>query len=176
MFDAEEAGAPVHVHWQQSLSQLLSPPAFPPLQNPPLTSYHLCEQVPFFIACEFYKNGTKANAHHVTKVCELVDGYLVWLVFLVVVDNEAELAFSVLLAILQLVVDFHLVALWNQTCNNENDGTVDERWNHRFMETALGSAGAEKAKKMAEAMGCGGMADSINEIAQSFVGDYMHTF
>ncbi|KAF8176447.1 hypothetical protein K438DRAFT_1979233 [Mycena galopus ATCC 62051] len=159
MFDAEEAGAPVHVHWQQSLSQRKADYYALTVDN--ITT------VPFFIACEFYKNSTKANAHHVTKVCELVDGYLVWLVFLVGVDNEAELAFSVLLAILQLVVDFHLVALWNQTCNNENDGTVDERWNHRFMETALGSAGAEKAKKMAEAMGCGGMVDSINEIAQS---------
>ncbi|KAF8142682.1 hypothetical protein K438DRAFT_1994682 [Mycena galopus ATCC 62051] len=32
------------------------------------------EQVFFFIACEYHKNSTKANPHHVTNVCELGDG------------------------------------------------------------------------------------------------------
>jgi hypothetical protein len=35
---------------------------------------HAGEQVQFFIAAEYYKNSTKANPNHITKVGELVEG------------------------------------------------------------------------------------------------------
>ncbi|KAF8176428.1 hypothetical protein K438DRAFT_1979216 [Mycena galopus ATCC 62051] len=147
VFDAEEAGAPVHVHWQQNLSQRKADYYALTVDN--ITTG---EQVPFFIACELYKNSTKANAHHVTKVCDLVDGEG----YKMKVDNKLQYG--------------------QKNAEGELRFVVYHDQEHKPYQTALGSAGAEKAKKMAEAMGCGGMADSINEIAQSFVGDYMHTF
>ncbi|KAF8144189.1 hypothetical protein K438DRAFT_1783062 [Mycena galopus ATCC 62051] len=152
IFDAEQAGAPVHVQWQQNLAQRKADYYALAVDN--ITTG---EQVPFFIACEFYKNSTKENANHVTKVCELVDGEG----YKMKVDNKLQYGQKNAQGELRFVV-YH----------------DEERkpYQHRFMETALGSAGAEKAKKIAEAMGVGAIGNTVNDLAQAFVGDYMHTF
>ncbi|KAF7358338.1 hypothetical protein MVEN_00883400 [Mycena venus] len=69
LFNAESAGAPVHVSWQQNLSQRTA-------DYYALTADNITtgEQVPFFIAAEYYKSSTKANPNHITKIGELVEG------------------------------------------------------------------------------------------------------
>jgi len=47
---------------------------------------------------------------------------------------------------------------------------------HRFVETALASAGAGKAQELATKMGFGAIGDQVGTFAKSFVGDYLHTF
>ena len=47
---------------------------------------------------------------------------------------------------------------------------------HRFLETALGSTGAAKAKEIAEKFGQGAIAGTVTDLAKNFVGDYLRTF
>lgn len=54
--------------------------------------------------------------------------------------------------------------------------TERKPFQHRFIETALGSAAAGKAKEVAEKLGGGSIAGNISDIAKNFVGDYLHTF
>lgn len=54
--------------------------------------------------------------------------------------------------------------------------TERKPYQHRFIETALGSAVAGKAKEVAGIMGQGSTAGSITDLAKNFVGDYLHTF
>ncbi|KAJ7855661.1 hypothetical protein B0H13DRAFT_1902995 [Mycena leptocephala] len=70
LFDAEIAGAPVHVNWQQNMSQRKA-------DYYALTAKNIItgEQVPSFIAAEYYKSSMKANTSHITKVAELVEGH-----------------------------------------------------------------------------------------------------
>ncbi|KAG9688403.1 hypothetical protein KCU90_g21804, partial [Aureobasidium melanogenum] len=60
---------PVTVQWSQNLSQRTA-------QYFALVADNIStgEQVPFFIAAEFYKTSTAANPNHITKVGQLVDG------------------------------------------------------------------------------------------------------
>lgn len=50
------------------------------------------------------------------------------------------------------------------------------RIQHRFIETALGSAGLGKANAIAEKMGFGAIGDQVGSFAKNFIGDYLHTF
>ncbi|GJE91737.1 hypothetical protein PsYK624_078880 [Phanerochaete sordida] len=49
-------------------------------------------------------------------------------------------------------------------------------YQHRFIETSLGSLGANIAQKVAGVFGYGGTADIAKTIASAYVGDYLHTF
>lgn len=49
-------------------------------------------------------------------------------------------------------------------------------YQHRFMETALGSAVTKSAKKVAEALGQGELANNVSKIAANYVGDFLKTF
>lgn len=49
-------------------------------------------------------------------------------------------------------------------------------YQHRFVETAIGSAVAGKAKKFAEALGQGNIAGDVSALAKNYVGDYLHDF
>ncbi|GJE91736.1 hypothetical protein PsYK624_078870 [Phanerochaete sordida] len=49
-------------------------------------------------------------------------------------------------------------------------------YQHRFVETSLGSLGAGVITKIAGAFGYGGKADIAKNVASCFVGDYLHTF
>ncbi|KAJ7855346.1 hypothetical protein B0H13DRAFT_2357966 [Mycena leptocephala] len=136
-FDAEGAGAPVHVNWQQNMSQRKA-------DYYALTADNITtgEQVPFFIAAEYYKSSTKANPSHITKVGELVEGegYKLKLRFIVYHDKERK------------------------------------PYQHRFIETAVGSATAGKAAEMAKAFGVGVVGDQIMDHLKGIVGDSLHTF
>lgn len=50
--------------------------------------------------------------------------YLVWFALLIVVHNETKLALSILLAVLQPIVDFQFIALF--LTSNENSGTTSK--------------------------------------------------
>ncbi|KAF7354338.1 hypothetical protein MVEN_01122300 [Mycena venus] len=69
LFNAESAGALVHVNWQQNLSQRKA-------DYYALTADNITtgEQVPFFIAAEYYKSSMAANPNHITKIGELIEG------------------------------------------------------------------------------------------------------
>lgn len=49
-------------------------------------------------------------------------------------------------------------------------------YQHRFIETALGSTVSKKAKKVAEMLGQGSITGDISSLAANFVGDYLKTF
>lgn len=49
-------------------------------------------------------------------------------------------------------------------------------YQHRFIETALGSAAAGKAQEVAKQFGQGGIAGNVAELAKNFVGDFLRTF
>lgn len=49
-------------------------------------------------------------------------------------------------------------------------------YQHRFIETALGSAAAGKAQEVAKQLGQGSVAGSIADLAKNFVGDFLRTF
>lgn len=49
-------------------------------------------------------------------------------------------------------------------------------YQHRFIETALGSTATNMTKKVAEALGQGENANNVSQIAANYVGDYLKTF
>ncbi|KAJ6475585.1 hypothetical protein C8R45DRAFT_1102861 [Mycena sanguinolenta] len=225
VFGADCAESLVHIHWQQDFAQRKADYYALTVDN--ITTG---ETVPFFIAAEYYKNSTKANAHHITKVAELVDGALALhryfplcydpiltslaegykmkvdnklqygqknaegeLRFVVYHDQEHKpyqvsvvaitvicalasfAAFPPLLPFLSLAL-LPAVPAAPYSIPFISPSLLEFRLLHRFMETALGSAGAAKAQQIAAAMGFGAVGDSVNDLAQAFVGDYMHTF
>ncbi|KAJ6458008.1 hypothetical protein C8R45DRAFT_943021 [Mycena sanguinolenta] len=152
LFSTDSAESLVHINWQQNFAQRKADYYALTVDN--ITTG---ETVPFFIAAEYYKNSTKANAHHITKVAELVDGEG----YKMKVDSKLQYGQKNAQGELRFVV-YH---------DQEH-----MPYQHRFMETAIGSAGAAKAQQIASAMGFGEIGGRVNELAQAFVGDYMHTF
>ena len=69
LFDAEALGKPNTVTWSQNLSTRTA-------QYYPLTADNITtgEQCPIFIAAEYYKDSTKANPKHVSRIGELAPG------------------------------------------------------------------------------------------------------
>ncbi|TKX27034.1 hypothetical protein C1H76_0789 [Elsinoe australis] len=151
IFDAENAGQPLTVKWSQNLSERTA-------QYYGLTVDNITtgEQARIFIAAEYYKNSTKANPKHVTKF-QLVDGegYQVRL------DNNFQYGQKNAEGELRFIV-YH---------DQER-----KPYQHRFIETALGSAGLGKANVIAEKMGFGAIGDQVGSFAKNFIGDYLHTF
>ena len=49
-------------------------------------------------------------------------------------------------------------------------------YQHRFIETALGSMAAGKAQEIAKKLGQGSVAGSVADLAKNFVGDFLCTF
>ncbi|KIK58095.1 hypothetical protein GYMLUDRAFT_45654 [Collybiopsis luxurians FD-317 M1] len=152
LFDAEVAGKPVKVNWQQSLAQRNAD--YYALTADNITTGN---QVPFFIAAEYYKNSTKANPNHITKVGELIEGEG----YKLKVDGKLQYGQKNAQGELRFVV-YH----------------DEERkpYQHRFIETAVGSATAGKTQEMAKAFGLGAAGDQIMDHLKAIVGDYLHTF
>ncbi|KAJ7855347.1 hypothetical protein B0H13DRAFT_2357967 [Mycena leptocephala] len=152
LFDAESAGAPVHVNWQQNMSQRKA-------DYYALTADNITtgEQVPFFIAAEYYKSSTKANPSHITKVGELVEGEG----YKLKVNDRLQYGQRNPQGELRFIV-YH---------DKER-----RPYQHRFIETAVGSATAGKAAEMAKAFGVGAAGDQIMDHLKCIVGDYLHTF
>ncbi|KAF7981954.1 hypothetical protein HWV62_30749 [Athelia sp. TMB] len=160
----------VHIQWQQDLSArsadyfALTVDNITTGQQQSLLSIFKTdasvftgEQVPFFIAAEFYKNSTKANAKHISKVGteEPGEGYKI------TVDSNLQYGQKNAAGELRFVV-YH--------------DKARKPYQHRFIETAVGSAGAGKAQEIAKSFGFGGIGDTAGNLAKSFVGDYLHTF
>ncbi|KAJ7506041.1 hypothetical protein B0H11DRAFT_2219966 [Mycena galericulata] len=152
LFSAESAGAPVHVNWQQNLSQRKA-------DYYALTADNITtgEQVPFFIAAEYYKSSTVANPNHITKVGELVEGEG----YKFKVNDKLQHGQKNAQGELRFIV-YH---------DKER-----KPYQHRFIETAVGSATAGKAAEMAKAFGLGAVGDQIMDNLKGIVGDYLHTF
>ncbi|KAJ6582526.1 hypothetical protein DFH09DRAFT_1360408 [Mycena vulgaris] len=152
LFNSESAGAPVHVNWQQKLSQRKA-------DYYALTADNITtgEQVPFFIAAEYYESSTKANPNHITKVGELIhgEGYKLR------VDDRLQYGQKNAQGQLRFII-YH---------DKER-----KPYQHRFIETAVGSATAGKAAEMAKAFGVGAVGDQIMDGLKGFVADYLHTF
>ena len=47
---------------------------------------------------------------------------------------------------------------------------------HRFIETAIGSAAGNKASEIAKAFGASDVSDAVHIVAKDIVGDYLRTF
>ncbi|KAJ7766226.1 hypothetical protein B0H16DRAFT_1454112 [Mycena metata] len=152
LFDGDSAGAPVHVNWQQNLSQRKA-------DYYALTADNITtgEQVPFFIAAEYYKSTTTANPNHITKVGQLVagEGYKLK------VDDRLQYGQKNAQGELRFII-YH---------DKER-----KPYQHRFIETAVGSATAGKAAQMAKAFGVGNVGNQIMDNFKGFIGDYLHTF
>ncbi|KAJ7086989.1 hypothetical protein C8R44DRAFT_752399 [Mycena epipterygia] len=161
LFDAESAGAPVHVNWQQNLSQRKA-------DYYALTADNITtgEQVPFFIAAEYYKSSTKANPSHITKVGELVEGEG----YKLKVNDRLQYGQKNAQGELRFIV-YH-----DKERKPYQRRETDGEHKHRFIETAVGSATAGKAAEMAKAFGVGAAGDQIMDQLKAIVGDYLHTF
>ncbi|KAJ7878046.1 hypothetical protein B0H13DRAFT_2346835 [Mycena leptocephala] len=148
LFDAESAGAPVHVNWQQNMSQRKA-------DYYALTADNITtgEQVPFFIAAEYYKSSTKANPNHITKVGELVEGEG----YKLKVNDRLQYGQKNAQGELRFIV-YH--------DKERKPYQVDRCW---FCD---GRQGAE----MAKAFGVGAAGDQIMDHLKAIVGDYLHTF
>ncbi|KAJ7120321.1 hypothetical protein C8R44DRAFT_623619 [Mycena epipterygia] len=153
LFDAESAGAPVHVNWQQNLYQRKAD--YYALTADNITTGLVA--VPFFIAAEYYKSSTKANPSHITKVGELVEGEG----YKLKVNDRLQYGQKNAQGELRFIV-YH---------DKER-----KPYQHRFIETAVGSATAGKAAEMAKAFGVGAAGDQIMDQLKAIVGDYLHTF
>jgi len=147
-----EDNKPVTVSWSQNLSNRTAQYYALIVDN--ATSG---ESVNFFIAAEYYKSSTVANPNHVTKVGQLVEGEG----YKLHVDDRLQYGQKNSSGELRFVV-FH---------DKER-----KPYQHRFIETALGSAGADKASKLAATFGYGGAVDLASKIGKDFIGDYLHTF
>ncbi|KAJ7779478.1 hypothetical protein DFH07DRAFT_950539 [Mycena maculata] len=152
LFSAETAGAPVHVNWQQNLSQRKA-------DYYALTADNITtgEQVPFFIAAEYYKTSTQANPNHITKVGKLVDGEG----YKLKVNDRLQYGQKNTEGELRFIV-YH---------DKER-----KPYQHRFIETAVGSATEGKTREMAKAFGFGAAGDQIMDHLKAIVGDYLNTF
>lgn len=53
---------------------------------------------------------------------------------------------------------------------------TDGKHQHRFIESAVGSATAGKPAEMAKAFGVGGASDQIMDHLKAYVSDYLHPF
>ncbi|GAB7354329.1 hypothetical protein MBLNU459_g4842t2 [Dothideomycetes sp. NU459] len=150
LFDAENKA--VSIKWSQNLAQRTA-------QYYALVADNATtgEQVPFFIAAEYYKTSTINNPNHITKVGQLVDGEG----YKIKVDGRLQYGQKNAQGELRFVV-YH---------DKER-----RPFQHRFIETALGSAAAGKATELAKGFGLGDVAGSVAAIAANFVGDYMHDF
>ena len=51
-----------------------------------------------------------------------------------------------------------------------------EPYQHRFLETALGSMAVDKAKLIVERLGQGAIGGEISSLLKNIVGDYLRTF
>ncbi|KAF7348978.1 hypothetical protein MVEN_01418700 [Mycena venus] len=152
LFNAESAGALVHVNWQQNMSQRKA-------DYYALTADNITtgEQVPFFIAAEYYKTSMAANPNHITKVGELIEGEG----YKLKVDNRFQYGQKNAQGELRFVV-YH---------DKER-----KPYQHHFIETAVGSVTAGKAAEMAKMFGVGSAGNQIMSQVKAFVGDYLHTF
>ncbi|KAF7973454.1 hypothetical protein HWV62_30807 [Athelia sp. TMB] len=154
----------VHIQWQQDLSARSADYFALTVDN--ITTG---EQVPFFIAAEFYKNSTKANAKHISKVGTEEPGEEYLLTgsianaegYKITVDSNLQYGQKNAAGELRFVV-YH--------------DTSRKPYQHRFIETAVASAGAGKAQEIAKSFGFGAIGDTAGNLAKSFVGDYLHTF
>ncbi|KAF7973431.1 hypothetical protein HWV62_15116 [Athelia sp. TMB] len=168
----------VHIQWQQDLSArsadyfALTVDNITTGQQQTLlsifktdASFSTGEQVPFFIAAEFYKNSTKANAKHISKVGTEEPGVTGMVTnaegYKITVDSNLQYGQKNAAGELRFVV-YH--------------DKARKPYQHRFIETAVGSAGAGKAQEIAKSFGFGAIGDSAGNLAKSFVGDYLHTF
>ncbi|RXW19814.1 hypothetical protein EST38_g6026 [Candolleomyces aberdarensis] len=117
----------------------------------------LSEQFPFFIAAEFYRDSTHAHPKHITKVGELIEGEG----YKLRVDSKLQYGQKNADGDLRFVV-YH---------DKER-----RPFQHRFIETAIGSAGAGMAQELVKAFGYSASGDQIAAFLKNFVGDYLHTF
>ncbi|KAJ7264109.1 hypothetical protein B0H12DRAFT_1068887 [Mycena haematopus] len=151
-FDAECAESLVHVKWQQDFTQRKADYYALSVDNITTGEFSTSSSPP-----PSFVSFTKANAHHITKAAELVEGEG----YKMRVDDKLQYGQKNGDGELRFVV-YH---------DKEH-----KPYQHRFVETALGSAGAGKATEIATALGFGAVGDRVNDLAQAFVGDYLHTF
>ncbi|KAJ7862429.1 hypothetical protein B0H13DRAFT_1900078 [Mycena leptocephala] len=140
LFDAESAGAPVHVNWQQNMSQRKADYYALTADNITTGSFLHRRRV-----IQEQHEG-EPEPHHQgrrTRRGRLQYGQK---------NAQGELRFIV----------YH---------DKER-----KPYQHRFIETAVGSATAGKAAEMAKAFGVGAAGDQIMDHLKAIVGDNLHTF
>ncbi|KAF9037141.1 hypothetical protein BJ165DRAFT_1558934 [Panaeolus papilionaceus] len=152
LFDAEAANKLFHITWSQSLATRNADYYLVTADN--ITTG---TQFPFFIAAEYYKSSTSANPNHITRVGQLLPGEG----YKLKVGNSLQYGQKNAAGELRFVV-YH---------DKER-----KPYQHRFIETAVGSASATKAQELAKSFGYGAIGDQVGSLAKNFVGDYLHTF
>ncbi|KAF9041622.1 hypothetical protein BJ165DRAFT_1548456 [Panaeolus papilionaceus] len=152
LFDVEAANKLFHITWSQNLATRNADYYLVTADN--ITTG---TQVPCFIAAEYYKTSTSANPNHINRVGQLLPGEGCKLK----VNNALQYGQKNAAGELRFVV-YH---------DKER-----KPYQHRFIETAVGSATATKAQELAKSFGYGGIGDQVGNLAKNFVGDYLHTF
>lgn len=152
LFDAEALGSPTTVTWSQNLATRTA--LYYPLTVDNITTG---EQFAFFIAAEFYKSSTSANPNHITRVGQLLPGE----------GYKLQIGSSLQYGQKNTQGDMRFVVYHDKE---------RKPYQHRFIETALGSTAAKQAKAVAEKLGQGSIAGDISRLAANFVGDFLKTF
>lgn len=171
LFNAEDLGKPSTVTWSQNLSTRTA--QYYPLVVDIITTGEQCS---LFIAAEFYKTSTANNPKHVSRVGELLPG-----------GNDNE--FSPLNRFLIMFIEGYKLRIDSNMQYGQKNIQGELRflvyhdkerkpYQHRFIETALGSAAAGKAQEVAKQFlgEAGGIAGSVADLAKNFVGDFLRTF
>lgn len=186
LFDAETAGKPSTVDWSQNHSTHTA--TYYPLAVDNITTG---EQCALFIAAELYKSTTTANPKHITHVGTLVSGGKVQ-------RNNPTLTpisrnpFTKVYILSK--TEGYKMTIDSSFQYGQKNAKGDLRflvyhdkerrpYQHRFIETALGSTIASGAKKTAELLGkgvspvdVGAITTKVTTIAKQFVGDYLRDF
>ncbi|KAF3764070.1 hypothetical protein M406DRAFT_356417 [Cryphonectria parasitica EP155] len=157
LFDGEALGPALTVKWQQNFSARQA--QYYRVEANDLTNN---ETVPLFIAAEWYKNATKDNPNHISKIGETEPGEG----YKVKIDGRFQYG--------------------QKNGQGENRFVIyhdKERkpYQHRFIETAVLSTLAKSGEGAADKV-CGvfglpaGSAANVTDTVKCYIGDYLHTF
>lgn len=168
LFNAEALGQPSTVTWSQNFSTRTAEYYTLVVDN--ITTGQQC---PLFIAAEFYKTSTGSNPKHVSKVGELLP--------------SGNHNFSPPYSLPDNVFEGYKLRVDSNIQYGQKNAKGELRflvyhdkdrkpYQHRFLETALGSAAAGKAQEIAKLLGRGDVAVSVADLAKNFVGEFLRTF
>ncbi|KAH8678490.1 hypothetical protein BX600DRAFT_431765 [Xylariales sp. PMI_506] len=156
-FDAGNVGPVLTVKWQQNFVARQA-------QYYGIEAYNKNteETVSLFIAAEWYKNSTKDNSRHVSKIGEAIPGEG----YQITIDDRFQYG--------------------QKNAEGENRFVIyhdKERtpYQHRFIETSVLSTLAKSGEGAADKI-CGrfglpaGSASSVTDTVKCYIGDYLHTF
>ncbi|KAK3689834.1 hypothetical protein B0T22DRAFT_491191 [Podospora appendiculata] len=157
LFDGEALGPALTVKWQQSFSQRSEPYYRVTADN--ITTGEVLQ---LFIAAEWFKSSTAANANHISKIATLVPGEG----YKITVDERFQFGQK------NAQGEARFLVLHDKTRTP---------YQHRFIETAVASALSRQGEGVADKVLAffalpKGTASTITDTVKAYIGDYLRNF